>query len=46
MANCSIPAVYRRIERLKDMGAEIRETKERRSKTGPTPTKYRLIRFH
>lgn len=45
MANCSLPAVYRRIERLKELGAEIQETKERRNQTGPTPIKYRLIRF-
>jgi DNA-directed RNA polymerase specialized sigma24 family protein len=46
LAKCSLPSVYRRIERLRELGAEIEEKKEPRKKTGPTPTKYRLKRFH
>jgi DNA-directed RNA polymerase specialized sigma24 family protein len=44
--HCSLPSVYRRIDRLRELGAEIKETKEPRKKTGPTPTKYRLVRFN
>jgi biotin operon repressor len=44
--DCSLPSIYRRIERLRELGAEIKETKEPRKKTGPRPTKYRLVRFH
>lgn len=45
-AKCSLPSVYRRIERLRELGAEIRETREPRKKTGPTPATYRLVKFH
>lgn len=44
-AHCSLPSVYRRIEKLRELGAEIVETKEPRKQKGPTPTKYRLVRF-
>lgn len=45
-ADCSLPSVYRRIERLRELGAEIREVREPRKKTGPTPAKYRLVKCH
>lgn len=45
LAKCSLPSVYRRIERLRELGAEIEEKREPRKKTGPTPTMYRLVRF-
>ncbi len=44
-ARCSLAAVYRRIDKLRELGASIRETREPRKKPGPTPTKYRLMRF-
>lgn len=44
-AKCSLPSVYRRLTKLRELGAEIKETKERRSQKGPTPTMYRLVRF-
>ena len=43
-AGCSLPTTYRHIEALKELGAVIAESKEPRKKTGPTPTKFRLVR--
>ncbi len=44
-AGCSLPSAYRRIEKLRELGADIQETKPPRKQKGPTPTKYRLRRF-
>jgi predicted DNA-binding transcriptional regulator YafY len=44
-AKCSLPSVYRRLERLRELGVEIEETREPVKQTGPTPTKYRLLRY-
>ena len=44
-ARCSLVSVYRRLARLRELGADITETRKPRKKTGPTPTTYRLRRF-
>lgn len=41
---CSLPTVYRRLLALSKLGAIITEVRERRSKPGPTPSRFRLTR--
>lgn len=41
---CSMPAVYRRLHALARAGAVIVESREPRTKPGPTPTRYRLAK--
>lgn len=41
---CSLPTVYRRLLALSKLGAVITEVRERRSRPGPTPSRFRLTR--
>lgn len=42
LMKCSVPAVYRRLERLKQDGVHIAETKAWSKNTGPVPRKFSL----
>ena len=44
IAHCSVPTVHRHLQALKEAGAVLAETKVPTNKTGPIPTRYRLVK--
>lgn len=42
--NVSLPTVYRQIKALEERGATIAAVSEARSRPGPRPVKYRVVR--
>lgn len=44
LAHVSVPTVHRKLAALKEAGAVLAETKVPGDKTGPIPTKYRLVK--
>lgn len=43
-SGCSVPTVYRWVRVLRAKGATVAEERVPHSKTGPTPTKFKLIK--
>ncbi len=44
LQDCSIPTVYRRIEKLQAAGARIKTVSAPNGNTGPVPVKFKLVK--